>query len=63
MIIYSLRKDEAVIFSTQPLDGDNWKLVPFTRMLAYRDGELIRQGEPHGNYDTCRRQKNKRIVT
>ncbi len=37
---------DAKIFSTQPLDAANdWQPVPFLRLLAYRDGTLVRSGE------------------
>ena len=42
----------AVVFSTQPL-GDateraQWKPVPRNRLIAYRDGRLVRTSVPHG---------------
>ncbi len=42
----------AVVFSTQPLgsDGerDEWRPVPPNRLIAYRDGRLVRTSAPHG---------------
>lgn len=47
--LFYLEKDGATVFATAPLDGDKWRRVPFCALLAYKDGELVRQGEAHGN--------------
>jgi glutamine amidotransferase len=44
-----LKKDKSVIFSTVPLSGEEWQLVPFTTLLAYKKGRLIKTGTNHGN--------------
>lgn len=44
-----LEKDGAVIIATAPLTGENWKPVPFTSLVAFRDGRLVRTGAAHGN--------------
>ena len=41
--------DGATFFSTTPLDKDEWYKVPFTRLLAYKDGEKIYEGIVHNN--------------
>lgn len=41
--------DDGVMFSTQPLSVGAWQEVPLTTLLAYRDGELIFTGKPHGH--------------
>ncbi len=45
--------DGGIIFSTEALGGlqeaDAWKPVPANRLIAYRDGRLIRASAPHGN--------------
>ncbi len=43
------RKEDAVIFSTRPLDRDDWEDVPLCRLLAYQNGQLIFTGTCHGN--------------
>lgn len=47
--LHYLEKDDGVLFSTQPLSEEAWKPVPFTTLLAYRDGELVFTGTDHGN--------------
>ena len=47
-----LELPDATVFSTQPL-GDAaeralWKPVPRNRLIAYRDGRLVRTSVPHG---------------
>ena len=37
------------MFSTLPLSREAWKPVPFTQLLAFRQGRLIREGTVHGN--------------
>lgn len=39
----------SVYFSSTPLDGGNWEKVPFTRLLAFKDGEIVFEGTDHGN--------------
>ena len=41
--------DGSVIFATRALGGGDWERVPFTQLLAYRDGELLYRGTDHGN--------------
>ena len=38
-----------VMFSTRPLSHGEWKPVPFTRLVAVKDGEFVREGPSHGN--------------
>lgn len=47
--LYYLQKDGCVIIATVPLTDENWQPVPFTALLAFRKGRLIREGIPHGN--------------
>ena len=44
-----LEKDGWTMFSTLPLSREAWKPVPFTQLLAFRQGRLIREGTVHGN--------------
>lgn len=45
--LYMLDTEGCVIFSTQPLSNENWKRVPFTTLLAYKDGRLLFTGDNH----------------
>lgn len=47
--LYFLENDKSIVFSTRPLKGENWKPVPFTALLAYKDGEQVYKGTNHGN--------------
>ena len=47
--LYLLREEEWVIFSTVPLDEKDWQPVPFTTLLAYKQGDLVFTGTNHGN--------------
>ena len=47
--LFITRYEGACICSTKPLSEDVWQPVPLTRLVALRDGEVIRQANPHGN--------------
>lgn len=47
--LYYLNKDESTLFATVPLSGEEWKPVPFTRLLAYKSGERFLEGTDHQN--------------
>lgn len=47
--LYSLEKDGAVFFSTEPLTDEEWKPVKFTTLLAYKNGRLAAEGTTHNN--------------
>lgn len=47
--LYRCRKGKAIIFSTKPLDKDNWENVPLNTLLAYQDGKLVYTGTDHGH--------------
>lgn len=47
--LHYLESDNGIIFSTLPLTDENWQTVPFTTLLAYKDGELKFTGTNHGN--------------
>jgi predicted glutamine amidotransferase len=44
--------DDAIVFSTEPLGGPDesglWHPVPKNRLIAYRDGRLVKTSTPHG---------------
>lgn len=42
-------KGDSVLFSTQPLGKEEWKPVPFTTLLGYRNGSQVFRGTDHGN--------------
>lgn len=41
--------EEGSIFSTTPLDDEEWEAVPMNCLQMYREGELIREGTVHEN--------------
>ena len=47
--LFSLEKGGAVLFATVPLTDEDWEPVPFTTLLAYRDGKRVKTGTNHGN--------------
>lgn len=47
--LYYKEIDGGRIFATVPLDKEVWKPVPFTTLLAYRNGQLVFRGTNHGN--------------
>ena len=36
-----------LVFSTKPLSGDGWNPLPLTRLVAAKDGEIVREGAAH----------------
>lgn len=46
--LYCRRMRSAALFATVPLDRGHWEPVPFTTLLAYRDGQEVFQGTNHG---------------
>jgi glutamine amidotransferase len=59
--LYYLKKDEAVIFSTQPLSGEQWNNVPFNRLLVYKEGEEIYRGKSH-DYEYIESEENLKLL-
>lgn len=47
--LYYLEQEDSVMFSTQLLSEEEWNPVPFTTLLAYRNGKLLFTGTKHGN--------------
>ena len=47
--LYVCREEDAVTFSTRPLSAGRWEPVPFTSLVAAKDGEIVRSSPPHGN--------------
>lgn len=42
------KTDTEVLFSTRPLGRFGWDQIPLSRVLTFKDGKLIREGESHG---------------
>ena len=47
--LFLKREGGSIYFSSTPLDKGDWENVPFTRLLAFKDGELVFEGKAHGN--------------
>ncbi|MBR4170099.1 MAG: class II glutamine amidotransferase [Kiritimatiellae bacterium] len=47
--LHFLKEDGTITFSTYPLWHGDWHPVPFTRLIAVKDGEFVREGVSHGN--------------
>ena len=47
--LHVCREDDAVTFSTRALSAGRWEAVPFTSLVAAKDGEIVRSSPPHGN--------------
>lgn len=47
--LHYCRKEEGIVFSTRPLDFDDWKRVPMNTLLVYEAGKLVYSGINHGN--------------
>ena len=47
--LYVRRKAGTAFFATVPLDGGIWQPVPFTTLLAFRDGKQVFSGTNHGH--------------
>lgn len=47
--LHYLEKNGSVVFSTQPLGREDWKSLPFTKLLAYQQGKQVFEGTNHGN--------------
>ena len=43
------RDTDGVAFSTRPLSMGTWTPVPFTSLVAVKNGEIVRTSPPHGN--------------
>ena len=46
--LYQHRVGDAALFATVPLNRGQWDPVPFTTLLAYRDGREVFRGTNHG---------------
>jgi glutamine amidotransferase len=47
--LHYLKKEDGMLFSTQPLSEEEWKPVEFTTLLVVYNGKLVFSGNNHGN--------------
>ena len=47
--LHVCQEDGTVTFSTRALSDGRWEPVPFTSLIAAKDGEIVRTSPPHGN--------------
>lgn len=47
--LYYLLKGNAALIATVPLSDEEWQPLPFTRLLAFYKGELIKTGTNHNH--------------
>ncbi len=47
--LYYCQNNGSTLFCTVPLSKGSWHPVPFTQLLAYKDGYLLYRGTIHGN--------------
>jgi glutamine amidotransferase len=47
--LYSMETESGLLFSTRPLNDELWDPVPFTVLLAFKDGEPVFTGHVHGH--------------
>ena len=47
--LHFLKEEGAITLSTHPLSHGDWNPVPFTRLIAVKGGEFVREGVSHGN--------------
>ena len=47
--LHYLKEEDSMALSTNPLSQGDWKPLPFTRLVAIKDGEFVREGPPHGH--------------
>ncbi len=45
--LHLLHRDNGVIVSTQALSRENWRPVPLTRLLVFKEGQLAYEGAAH----------------
>jgi glutamine amidotransferase len=47
--LYYRHTDDFTIVATKPLDGEVWTPVPFTTLIAFRNGQIAFTGTNHGH--------------
>ena len=46
--LHFLKDEDSMALSTNPLSRGDWKPLPFTRLVAVKAGEFVREGPSHG---------------
>lgn len=47
--LYYLKTEDTLFISTRPLNDENWRLIPFNRVIGIKDGELAFEGKKHNH--------------
>ena len=47
--MYRLIRPGIAVFSTHPLDDQDWEEFPQDQLIIYKDGRVVYEAEPHGN--------------
>ncbi len=47
--LFYLTKDNSTIITTTPLSDEAWQPLPFTRLMAFYKGKLVKTGTNHGH--------------
>ena len=47
--LHYLMDGDSVAISTRPLTDGDWRPLPFMRLMSFRDGRFLMEGQPHGN--------------
>ncbi len=45
--LYYKSENDSIVFSTKPLDDDNWKKYPMTQLMAFKSGKKVFEGTKH----------------
>ncbi len=45
--LHFLKDEDSITLSTNPLSHGDWKPLPFTRLVAIKAGEFVREGPSH----------------
>ena len=60
--LHVLRDEGVAWISTHPLTDESWEEVPFCRLCAFHDGELVKTGVDHGGEYVVRQQDLDQIL-
>ena len=47
--LYYLKTEDTLFVTTSPLGDENWRLIPFNRVIGIKDGGLVFEGKKHNN--------------
>ncbi len=45
--LYFLEKNDGVLIATKPLSKENWHHFPLNQLIAYKNGQCIKEGKTH----------------